>query len=40
MQRKLCLIVDFAIGLVIFVLNLLIGQVLFSGEIQILKDCN
>ena len=27
--------VDFAIGLVIFVLNLLNGQVLFFGEIQI-----
>ena len=27
--------VDFAIGVVIFVLNLLDGQVLFFGEIQI-----
>ena len=40
MQRKLCLIawaglVDFAIRLVIFVLNLPDGQVLFFGEIQI-----
>ena len=28
-------LVDFAIGLVIFVLNLFNGQVLFFGEIQI-----
>ena len=38
-QRKSCSIarglVDFAIGLVIFVLNLPDGQVLFFGEIQI-----
>ena len=33
-------LVDFAIGLVIFVLNLPNGQVLFFGEIQIKKDCN
>ena len=33
-------LVDFAIGLVIFVLNLPDGQVLFFGEIQITKDCN
>ena len=36
-------LVDFALGLVIFVLNLPDGQVLFWGEIQItdgLKDCN
>ena len=32
-------LVDFAIELVIFTLNLLNGQVLFFGEIQI-KDCN
>ena len=32
-------LVDFAIGLVIFVLNLPDGQVLFFGEIQI-ADCN
>ena len=32
-------LVDFAIELVIFVLNLPDGQVLFFGEIQI-KDCN
>ena len=39
-QRKLCPmnslgLVDFAIGLVIFVLNLPDGQVLLFGEIQI-----
>ena len=28
-------LVDFALGLVIFVLNLLDGQVLFLGEIEI-----
>ena len=34
-------LVDFAIGLVIFVLHLPDGQVLFfGGEIQITKDCN
>ena len=33
-------LVDFAIGLVIFVLNLPNGQVLFFWEIQITKDCN
>ena len=36
-------LVDFAIGLVIFVLNLFDGQVLFFGEIKITeheKDCN
>ena len=30
-------LVDFAIGLVVFVLNLRDGQVLFFGEIQITK---
>ena len=33
-------LVDFAIGLVIFVLNLPDGQVLFFGEIQITEGCN
>ena len=33
-------LVDFAIGLVIFVFNLPDGQVLFWEEIQIQKDCN
>ena len=33
-------LVDFAIGLVIFVLNLPDGQVPFLGEIQFPKDCN
>ena len=39
MQRKSCPIaqVDFAIGLVIFVLTLPDGQVLFFGKIQIKK---
>ena len=32
-------LVDFAIGLVIFVLNLS-GQVLFWGEFKLQKDCN
>ena len=31
-------LVDFAIGLVIFVLNLPDGQVLFFGEIQITEE--
>ena len=31
-------LVDFAIGLVMFVFNLANGQVLFWGEIQIRKD--
>ena len=34
MQRQSCL-VDFAVGLVMFVLSLLDGQVLFFWEIQI-----
>ena len=33
-------LVDFAIRLVIFVLNLPDGQVPFLGEIQFHKDCN
>ena len=33
-------LVDFAIGLVIFVLNLPDGQMLFFGEIQLQKDSN
>ena len=33
-------LVDFAIGLVIFVLNLSDGQVPFFGEIQFRKDCD
>ena len=33
-------LVNFAIGLVIFVLNLPDGQVLFWGEIKLEKDCN
>ena len=33
-------LVDFAIGLVIFVLNLPDGQVLFFGEFKLQKDCN
>ena len=33
-------LVDFAIGLVIFVLNLPDGQRPFFGEIQFHKDCN
>ena len=33
-------LVDFAIGLVIFVFNLSDGQMLFFGEIQFRKDCN
>ena len=32
-------LVDFAIGLVTFVLNLPDGQVLFLGEIQITEGC-
>ena len=33
-------LVDFAIRLVIFVLNLHDRQVLFLGEIKLQKDCN
>ena len=33
-------LMDFAIGLVIFVLNLPDGQRPFFGEIQFHKDCN
>ena len=33
-------LVDFAIGLVIFVLNLTDGQVLFFGKFTLKKDCN
>ena len=33
-------LVDFAIGLVIFVLNLPDGQVLFFGKFKLQKDCN
>ena len=33
-------LVDFAIGIVIIVLNLPDGQVLFFGEIQITEECN
>ena len=33
-------LVDFAVGLVIFVLNLPDGQVLLFGEIQITEGCN
>ena len=33
-------LVDFAIGLVIFVLNLTDGQVLFLGKFKLKKDCN
>ena len=33
-------LVDFAIGLVIFVLNLPDGQVLFWGKFKLQKDCN
>ena len=32
-------LVDFAIGLVIFVLNLHDGQVLFFGKFKLQKDC-
>ena len=32
--------VDFAIGLVIFVLNFPDGQVLFFGKFKLQKDCN
>ena len=32
--------VDFAIGLVVFVLNLPDGQVLFFGKFKLQKDCN
>ena len=33
-------LVDFAIGLVIFVLNLLDGQCCFWGKFKLRKDCN
>ena len=33
-------LVDFAIGLVVFVLNLPDGQVLFFGKFKLQKDCN
>ena len=33
-------LVDFAIGLVIFVLNLPNGQVSFFGKFKLQKDCN
>ena len=33
-------LVEFAIGLVIFVLNLPNGQVLFFGKFKLQKDCN
>ena len=33
-------LVDFAIGLVIFVLNLPNGQVPFFGKFKLQKDCN
>ena len=33
-------LVDFAIGLVVFVLNLPDGQVLFFGKFKFQKDCN
>jgi len=33
-------LVDFAIGLVIFVLNLPNGQVLFFGKFKLQNDCN
>ena len=33
-------LVDFVIGLVIFVLNLPDGQVLFWGKFKLQKDCN
>ena len=33
-------VVDFSIGLVIFVLNLPDGQVLFFGKFKLQKDCN
>ena len=33
-------LVDFAIGLVIFVLNLPDGQVLFLDKFKLQKDCN
>ena len=33
-------LVDFAIGLVIFVLNLPDGQVLFLGKFKLQKNCN
>ena len=33
-------LLDFAIGLVIFVVNLPDGQVLFFGKFKLQKDCN
>ena len=33
-------LVDFATGLVVFVLNLPDGQVLFFGKFKLQKDCN
>ena len=33
-------LVDFAVGLVIFVLNLPDGQVLLEGKFKLQKDCN
>ena len=33
-------LVDFALGLMIFVLNLPDGQVLFWGKFKLQKDCN
>ena len=33
-------LVDFAVGLVIFVLNLPDGQELFGGKFKLQKDCN
>ena len=33
-------LVDFAIGLVVFALNLPDGQVLFFGKFKLQKDCN
>ena len=33
-------LVDFAIGLVVFVFNLPDGQVLFFGKFKLQKDCN
>ena len=41
MQRKSCLMVDFAIGLLNSVLNLPDGQVkFFGGEFKLQKNCN